>query len=88
MQNVQVTTSPDKAGFCAASMRLMHGITLACLTLLSAACSNRALYESIQQNGLQECEKLPIPQQAQCKSQYQTDYDEYRRERDRIGAKE
>lgn len=52
--------------------------------LLTGACSNGARYELIRQNRLQECETLPIPQQAQCKAQYQTDYETYRREREAI----
>jgi len=53
------------------------------LTLASlAGCSNKALYQAIQQNRLQACEEIPIPQQAACKAQYQTDYDSYRRARD------
>lgn len=53
------------------------------LTLASlAGCSNKALYQAIQQNRLQACEEIPIPQQAACKAQYQTDYESYKRQRD------
>jgi len=48
----------------------------------TVSCTNRNVYELIQQNRLQACEERPIPQQAACKESYQTDYDVYRRERD------
>ncbi len=59
---------------------------LAALTLIVAlqSCSNQAMYEAIQQNRLQRCEEIPIPQQQACRDQYQTSYEEYRRERDAL----
>ncbi|MDP6414596.1 MAG: hypothetical protein QGG54_06145 [Gammaproteobacteria bacterium] len=67
--------------------------TFTCLGLLvlfssHTACSNQQLYEAIQQNGLQACEEIPIPQQEDCKAQYQTSYEEYRRESVRDSAAE
>ena len=59
-------------------------ITLMLALASSLGCTSRAQYEAIQRSQLQECEKLLIPQQAACKSRYQTGYDEYRRELDRI----
>ena len=47
-------------------------------------CSNEAMYQSIQQNGLRACEEIPIAQQASCKAQYQKDYATYKRERDSL----
>ena len=49
-----------------------------------AACSNEAIYQSIQLDGLRGCEEIPIAQQAGCKAQYQKDYDTYKRERDAL----
>lgn len=65
--------------------RLMPVFLVFSLTVFGSSCSNRAIYENIQQNQLRACEELPIPQQAQCKAQYGTTYEQYRRERDRIG---
>lgn len=52
--------------------------------LLATSCSNQALFETIQQNHLQRCETIPIAQQAACEAQYQTSYEEYRREREEL----
>lgn len=48
------------------------------------ACSNEAIYQSIQQNALRACEEIPIAQQASCRAQYQKDYATYKRERDAL----
>jgi hypothetical protein len=49
------------------------------------ACSNKALYQTIQLNGLRACEQRPIFQQKSCKAQYQKDYATYKQERDALG---
>lgn len=64
-----------------AACRLAGGFLLTALVGLPA-CNNQALYEVIRQNRLQECETRPIPQQESCKAAHQTDYEEYRRERE------
>ncbi len=56
--------------------------------LLLAGCSNRAMYEAIGSNHLQTCTELPIPQQKACTAQYQTSYDAYRRELEKIEIEE
>ncbi|PCJ26883.1 MAG: hypothetical protein COA96_04445 [SAR86 cluster bacterium] len=48
--------------------------------MLLTSCSNQQLYKMIQENRLQACEEIPIPQQQMCKSQYQKPYDVYQRE--------
>lgn len=55
------------------------------VVLLSGGCSSQQLYEAIRENRLQRCEEIPIPQQTDCKAQYETEYDEYRREREALG---
>ncbi|MCQ3829098.1 hypothetical protein HXX02_06550 [Microbulbifer elongatus] len=58
--------------------------TLSCLIfspLLVSACSNQQIYEGIQQNRLQNCEKYPDAQYAECLARHQKDYEEYERER-------
>lgn len=54
------------------------------LTITLQSCSNRALYTAIQQNHLQRCAEIPIPQQQACFAQYQTPYEDYRREREAL----
>ena len=59
-------------------------LSLGLLALSLNACSNEAIYQSIQQNGLRACEEIPIAQQASCRAQYQKDYATYKRERDAL----
>lgn len=49
-----------------------------------SGCTNRNLYQAIQQNRLQRCEEIPIPQQANCRAQYQQSYEDYKSERDAL----
>lgn len=60
--------------------------SLGLVALSLNGCSNEAMYQSIQQNGLRACEEIPIAQQASCKAQYQKDYATYKRERDSLKA--
>ncbi len=57
-------------------------------TLLLAAvlpgCSNQGMYESIRYSNRMECGKLPQPQYEECMQQNSMDYDEYRREREKV----
>ena len=62
-------------------------LSLGLLILSLNACSNEAIYQSIQQNGLRACEEIPIAQQASCRAQYQKDYATYKRERDSLEEK-
>ena len=72
-----------------AAPRRQRQLAIAALTpLLLTACTSEALYNSIQQNQLQRCETIPIAQQAACKQQFQTSYEEYRRERDALVEEE
>ena len=64
------------------SRLLRHLMLLA--PLLATSCTNEALYNAVQQNQLQRCETIPIAQQATCKQQFQTSYEDYRRERDAL----
>lgn len=61
-------------------------VFLGVVVLLCSSCSHRSLYEAIHENRLQACEELPIPQQAQCKSEYDTEYEDYQRERAQLGT--
>lgn len=64
--------------------RRLASVVVLLAPLLATSCSNQALFENIQQNHLQRCETIPIAQQAACEAQYQTSYDEYRREREAL----
>ena len=52
----------------------LAALTLGLLALSLNGCSNEAMYQSIQQNGLRASEEIPIAQQASCKTQHQKDY--------------
>lgn len=71
--------------WCRPKRRLLPGSLLMILAL--STCSNEAMYQSIQQDGLRGCEEIPIAQQASCKAQYQKDYATYKRERDALGTR-
>ncbi len=65
-------------------LRPLRAVFLIAVASTCLACSNKALYENIQQNQLRACESLPIPQQTQCKALYDTSYEEYRHELEQI----
>ena len=50
-------------------------------SLLITACSNRTIYETIQNDNRNTCQKLPPAQYEECISQTEMTYDEYKRER-------
>lgn len=49
-----------------------------------SACSNRQIYDGIQQNRIQHCEKYPDSQYNECVAQYQKDYRDYERDRQEL----
>ena len=53
------------------------------LVLLSN-CSSQSIYENLQHDQVRRCEQIPIAQQATCKAQYQTEYDEYKKLREQL----
>ena len=60
---------------------------LTILTLLASAlsgCSTRAIYNSIQLDGRQQCEQQPIATQQACRAQYEISFDDYEREREEL----
>lgn len=54
------------------------------LTLVLPACTNRQVYEAIQQNQQLECQKLPGDQYDKCMEELSESYDTYQRERDEL----
>jgi len=58
-------------------------LMLTCFVILSG-CTNKALYNAIQQNRLHACkEELPQNQQA-CEAAYEKSYEDYERERQKV----
>ena len=53
-------------------------------TLLTGACSNKAIYDNIQLNNRQQCAKLPPSQYDECIAHYSKTYDEYEKERKEV----
>ncbi|MDA1371221.1 MAG: hypothetical protein O2971_10735 [Proteobacteria bacterium] len=58
------------------------------LSVLLPGCTNQQLFNAIRENNQQRCEEIPIPQQAACKAQYKTDYEDYRQDYEAIEYKE
>lgn len=56
------------------------GVPVLCVLALPA-CSNRQVYEAIQQNRQLECQKLPGTRYEECMEQFSEPYDEYKRDR-------
>ena len=79
-------------------MRLLTGLRMklgvVAITLIStlpmtlSSCSSRNVYEYLQEQGRQECERQPIPQQESCRERYEMDYREYERLRTQEGRTE
>lgn len=53
-------------------------------TLALSACSNRQVYDAIQQNQQLECQKLQGTQYEECMKQVSQPYDAYKRDRDAL----
>jgi len=52
--------------------------------LLACGCSNKAVYDSIRNDGQLECQKLPAPEHQECLDRYSQDYKAYQRSRDAV----
>ncbi len=68
----------------AALMHKAYSVVLVLCVLALPACSNRQVYEAIQQNRQLECQKLPGTRYEECMRQYSEPYDEYKRDRDEL----
>lgn len=68
---------------------MKHVVTLtALLAINTTACSNRAVYETIQANNRLDCQKLPLSQQEECMRQANKSYEDYERERKEVEKKD
>ncbi len=54
------------------------------IVLALSACSNRQIYDTVQQNHRLECARLPDSAYEQCMAETGPDYDEYARQRDAL----
>jgi len=61
-------------------MKFSFTLILLCL----CACDNRYVYDSIQANRANECNKLSGSQREQCLKQLPPDYDTYQRQREEL----
>jgi len=52
--------------------------------ILLAGCTNREIYEAIQQNRQSACAALSTPQYEQCMQGYKEPYDSYREKREEL----
>ncbi len=68
----------------AALVHKAYPLVLVLCVLALPACSNRQVYEAIQQNRQLECQKLPGTRYEECMRQYSEPYDEYKRDRDEL----
>ncbi len=62
--------------------------TLLLCALALSGCSNRQVYDAIQQNRQLECQKLPGTQYEKCMEQLSEPYDAYKRDRDELTREE
>ena len=59
-------------------------IGLLFIMLWITGCSNKQIYEGIQQNRQYECEKLVAPQREECLRQHSESYEDYQRSREEL----
>jgi len=67
---------------------MLRAIALLGVITMLPACSNRAIYDSLQRANLQECEQQPISQIQACMESNSISYDEYRRELERLAIEQ
>ncbi len=60
----------------------MYNIAISIFVLILAGCSNKAVYDNIQQINRNECNKVPPAQYDECIDRTSKSYEEYRRERE------
>ena len=59
----------------------MKFTVLSMITLLLIGCSDKQIYNSVQENRRMECGKLPQNQYEECMRDYSTSYEDYERAR-------
>ena len=59
-------------------------VSLVFLLCLTSACTNKAIYQSIQQNAQLKCQNVPPQDYQKCMDQHAQSYESYKRSRDEI----
>lgn len=59
-------------------------LSLFAVLLCSSGCSNQQIYTGIQKNRQQMCERLEGTAREECLKQYDTEYNDYQKERERL----
>jgi hypothetical protein len=59
----------------------MYKMLVSIFALLLSGCSNKAVYDNIQINNRNECNKIPPSQYEECVDRASEPYEEYKRER-------
>lgn len=59
------------------NIRISKFIYILIMLVLLASCSNRQIYNTIQENRRQECQKLPSSQAEECTERYSMPFDTY-----------
>lgn len=59
----------------------MNKTLIVCVIFLIAGCSTKAVYDNIQHNNRQACNRVPPPQYEECIARSEKSYEEYERER-------
>ncbi len=52
--------------------------------LLLSACSNQAVYDNLQHNQLQECDRAPLSEYEACRERAGMSYEAYQRQRQQV----
>lgn len=58
---------------------------IALMSLLLSSCSNRQMYNAVQNNRQIECQRLPVVQYDECMNELDESYDSYEKKREEIG---
>lgn len=65
-------------------MKIIWTVSLVLVFIMTAGCSNKAVYDNIQHSNRQECAHVPPPQYEECLERSSRSYEEYEREREAV----
>lgn len=65
-------------------MKPLLTVAALCATTLLSACTTSQMYNSLQDNAQDSCNKLQDPDRSVCLKRNQTDYDTYKKQREAI----
>ncbi len=61
-----------------------YALSLILTAIIISSCSNKQVYENIQQNAQRECRKLPTPDYQKCMEHYSENFELYTQKRENI----